>query len=172
MQREWDSGEGRKHSVGLSVMFYSSHTHDTQYSEEIWMASSGYDNAGRRYVKTLNIAENATHFIWQLWVTKPDCRFYSNYFLNMIQKHFFNLHWSLWFDYSQLMKQIPLHHAMQSISHVMHMHIILASSLWSVIRQAPDTKHALLSPSENAAGSEKCANCGLLIHFAFFISSI
>ncbi len=72
----------------------------------------------------------------------------------MIQKHFFNLHWSILFDYSQLMKKIPLHLAVESISHVMHIHVILASSLWSVSLQAPDTKHALLSPAENAAGSE------------------
>lgn len=81
MQRVWDSRKDG--STGLSVMIYSSHTHDTQYSEVIWMASSGYDNAGWLYVKTLSIPQNATHFIWQLWVTNPDCRFYSNCFLNM-----------------------------------------------------------------------------------------
>ncbi len=82
LQREWDSWKDGS-SVGLSVMFYSSHTHDTQYSEVIRMAS-GYDNAGwLSYVKMLNIPQNATHFIWQLWVINPGCRFYSNCFLNM-----------------------------------------------------------------------------------------
>lgn len=94
------------------------------------------------------------------------------YFLNMkswYRNPFLNSHWSLWFDYSQLMKQIPLHLAAQSISHVLHICIILVSSLRSVSLQAPDTKQALDSPSENAAGSEKCANCSLLIHFVFHL---
>lgn len=106
------------------------------------------------------------HFIWQLWVTKSDCRFYSNYFLKKI----WNLNTLLiLIDPLDLIirSSIPLQLAPESISHVKHIDVILASSLWTVSLQALDTKQALFSASENAAGLENCANCCLLIHFAF-----
>lgn len=156
--KECESQEGRlKLSVGLSVIFYSPHTQYTIF----WGHMNGFLHRLIFFcVKPLNIPQNILHILFGSYESpNPTADFTVLLFKDeiLIQKHF-NSHWCLWFDYSQLMKQIPLHLAAQSISYVMHINIILASSLRSVSLQAPDIKQAPRSPSENAAGSEKCAN--------------
>lgn len=160
MQRVWDSG-GRTEAQRriICVMFYLSHTIRKPLRWYEWLLQ---DTTTWRHLIFLRML----HILYDSYESPNTIADFT------VITFFFNLHWSIWFDYSQLMKHIPLHLAVESISHVMHINIKFASSLWSVSLQAPDTKHALLSPLENAAASKKCANCCLLIHLAFCISSI
>lgn len=157
MQRVWVSG-GRIEAQCWIIcnILFSSHTIRNILRSYEWLPPQ----VDIFYVKPLNIPQNIQHILFGSYESpNPTADFTVLLFKYeiLIQKHF-NSHWSLWFDYSQLMKQIPLHLAAQSISYVMHINIILASSLRSVSLQAPDTKQTPHSPSENAAGSEKCAN--------------